>query len=404
MPEHSSSSARRFQPFNNPGNVQDVTYGKVKPAKPSDDFPLFAHANGQWAKKIRGNLHYFGAWEDPDAALALYLEQKDDLHAGRTPRPTPAGLTLKELCNKFLAVKEDLVDSGELSSRTWMDNKEACDLMVDEFGKHRLVSDLRPEDFTRLRGKMAERWGPVRLGNVIHRMKSVFKYGFACGLMERPVLFGPDFKKPSAGVIRRHRAQSGEKMLEPEEIRKLIDKAETQLKAMILLGVNAGFGNTDVGSLPLSAVDLDRGWVNFPRPKTGIPRRCPLWPETVAALRVAINGRLKPKPSAEELVFVNTRGSAWVVITEKSRSDNVAAQFALLMDATGLTRKGTGFYTLRHVHRTIADEVRDPVACDLIMGHTDPSIAGHYREQISDERLQAVAEYVRQWLFAKEGP
>ncbi len=84
-------------------------------------------------------------------------------------------------------------------------------------------------------------------------------------------------------------------MFEAIDIRRMLEAASSQLRAMILLGVNCGFGNADCGLLPLSALDLDGGWVNFPRPKTGIQRRCPLWPETVRALREALDTRPQPK-------------------------------------------------------------------------------------------------------------
>src|SRR5262249_5661577 len=86
-----------------------------KPAKPFPEFPLFAHANGCWAKKIRGRLHYFGPWADPDAALTKYLAEKDDPHAGRKPRQDTQSLTVYELANTFLHAKRALVDAGELS-------------------------------------------------------------------------------------------------------------------------------------------------------------------------------------------------------------------------------------------------------------------------------------------------
>src|ERR687893_632367 len=98
-----------------------------KPNKPYPDFPLFPHATGRWAKKIRGKLHYFGPWNDPDGALAKYLEQKDALHAGRKPRPDPEALTVKDLANAFLNHKQNLMDAGELARRTWDDYKAATD-------------------------------------------------------------------------------------------------------------------------------------------------------------------------------------------------------------------------------------------------------------------------------------
>jgi hypothetical protein len=51
-----------------------------------------------------------------------------------------------------------------------------------------------PDDFNGLRAKMAQRWGPVRLGNVIHRIKSVFKYALEAGLISRP-LFSSSYSR-----------------------------------------------------------------------------------------------------------------------------------------------------------------------------------------------------------------
>jgi hypothetical protein len=44
-----------------------------KPEKPRPDFPLFPHAAGVWAKKIRGKLHDFGPSSDPEGALDRYI-------------------------------------------------------------------------------------------------------------------------------------------------------------------------------------------------------------------------------------------------------------------------------------------------------------------------------------------
>jgi integrase len=374
-----------------------------KPSKPYADFPLFPHATGRWAKKIRGKLHYFGPWDDPDGALKKYLEQKDDLHAGRKPRIDRRAVTVKDMANAFLNHKRALLDSGELSPRTWREYKDACELLVKRLGKQRIAADVGPDDFASLREWMAKRWGLYRLSNVIQYTRSVFKHAYESGLIDKPVRFGPGFKRPNQKTLRIERARRGPKLFTAEEVRRMIAAAGSPLRAMLLLGINCGFGNNDCGTLPLSAVDLGRGWVDYPRPKTGMPRRCPLWPETVAALEEALSRRPEPKdPEHAGLVFVTKYGLSWAKDTPDGP---VSKETAKLLKTLGISgRKGLGFYTLRHVFRTVADEAKDQPATDYIMGHQVPHMSSVYRETISDERLRAVTGYVRAWLFSTPSP
>jgi integrase len=385
------------------------------PEKPYPEFPLTPHAGGKWQKKICGKIHYFGRWYTREKgkvvrttgdgwkeALELYKAQADDLHAGRTPSATIGGLTLIELCNKFLQSKEHKLNSGELGSRIFLEYKEVKNIMVSLFGQTRPVENLQPGDFESLRAKMAKRWGPTRLGNAITRVKSFFKYGIESGLIEKAIRFGPEFKKPSKAVLRRHRATKPKKMIEPGELHKLISAADPTMRAMIYLGLNAAMGNHDCATLPQSALDLKTAWIDFPRPKTGIDRRCPLWPETIQAIREALEVRPEPaRVEDSELLFISSRKTAFVRTTEASHTDLITVQFQAMLKKLGLHREGLGFYTLRHIFRTIADAARDPVVTDIIMGHTDESMGAHYREQIDDSRFQAVVDHVHGWLFGK---
>jgi integrase len=398
-PEGALQAYRDFlagKPVQKPQRAQSE--GSGKPSKPRPDFPLFAHRSGQWAKKIRGRTVYFGPWADPDSALKRYLAERDALHAGRKPREDSEGVTVKELCNAFLIAKADTRDAGELTPRSWQDYKDACDLLVSHFGKTRIVSDLDPDDFAELRKKMAKRWGPGTLGNVINRMRVAFKYASDNGLIDRPVRYGQAFKRPSRKTLRIDRARKGPKLFTAEEVRRLIGAAGPVMRAMILLGINSGFGNADCGHLPLSALDLETGLIDFPRPKTGIPRRCPLWVETVQALQEAAADRPEPRKAEHAgLVFITKYGLPWA---KDTADQTLAKEFGKLLRLLKINgRKGLGFYTLRHTFRTVADEARDQPAADFIMGHEVPHLSSVYRETISDARLRAVTDHVRAWLF-----
>jgi integrase len=176
------------------------------------------------------------------------------------------------------------------------------------------------------------------------------------------------------------------------------------------LGINCGFGNTDCAALPIAALDLERRWLRFARPKTGVDRRVPLWRETVTALSAALATRHSPlatrhSPLATQdagLVFITSRGQGWVreAAPGRSRCDAIAAAFAKLLAAAKCP--GHGFYDLRRTCETEGGGAKDQIALDLIMGHVPPGMGTVYRQHVDDGRLAAVVEHIRRWLFGGE--
>ena len=198
-------------------------------------------------------------------------------------------------------------------------------------------------------------------------------------------------------MLRLARQAKGPKLIAAADIRKLIEAADIHVKAMILLAINCGYGNSDCGTLPINKLEVNGGWVNYGRPKTGIARRCKLWPETIEALEASLAKRPRAKSGdAEKLVFVTKYGASWAKII----ADNpVAKEFAKLAKLLGIHQPGVTFYSLRHVFRTVASGARDLEATRFIMGHVNEHVEDVYVETIEDHRLEAVADHVRAWLF-----
>jgi integrase len=374
--------------------------GKPKPPrKPYKTFPLFSHQNGQWCKKIKGKHRFFGVWADPDAAQRLYDRQKDAISNGEAHQSLPGDATIADACNHFLTHKTQLCESGELAERTFDRYKSACEMLVDYFGRTYLLDRLNAGDFTALRASMAKRWGPVALGNEIQMVRSVFRFGYESQLIDRPVRFGPGFRKPSAKTLRIARTANGPKLFTPEQLQALLKVATVNLRAMLLLGLNGGMGNTDIAELPIKALDLDGGWLDYARTKTGIMRRIPLWPETVEAIRGAMKARKQPEAADDApLLFVGPRGKSYI---GNHRGYRVTAEFN--RGAAKAKIEGRTFYDLRRTFQTVAEGARDLVAVQHVMGHAPggSDMSAIYRQSIEDERLEAVSEHVRKWLFAK---
>ncbi len=404
--------------------------------KPRPDFPLSIHqGTGYWCKKRKGVVRYFGrVVDDPKgvAALEEYLRVKDDadLWAGGTPRTEPDDVTIKELVNKFLAHKELLRDNGELSPRTYQGYYATCAAIVATFGRQRTVLGISPDDFRKLREKLAKsRKAAVALRNEMQRVRSVFKFAYDDNLISSPVRFGPSFAKPKLEVVRRererHRDEHGDRMFEACELRTMLavlngtdvtlevkkgesgepivvtGKASPALRAMILLATNCGFGQTDLANLPTRAIDFEAGWLDFARVKTAIRRKIPLWPETIDAIQAWLKVRPKAKNREDDgMLFITRTGHRWVKLNAGGMpNDSIGQEFNKLLTKLQLKRSKVGFYAIRHGFETIAGETGDQVAVDAVMGHVQQGMSAAYRERIGDDRVKRVVDHVRKWLF-----
>jgi integrase len=234
-------------------------------------------------------------------------------------------------------------------------------------------------------------------------------------VMDVPIKYGrKSFTKASQKTIRKDRQQRGSKMIEADQLRKMLDAASQPLRAMALLGINAALGQSDIAELPIDAIDFKTGWLDFARVKTAVPRRILLWPETMQAIRDWLPDRPAPKDAADaKLLFITKYGQRWVRTKDRQPKpdgkpggivsiDAVSLEFGKLLRQLQITTPGN-FYNLRRCYRTVCGELPDVPAINATMGHVAPSddMGARYVQRIGDDRLRAVSNHVRQWLWPK---
>jgi hypothetical protein len=157
---------------------------RLKPKKPHPAFPFTAHANGQWCRKIRGKMHFFGVWAEPETSLKRHLAAAADLHAGRQPplsKVPGQRMSVKDVCNAFLGWQKDKVEAAEIGPRWFEDCRRIASNFAKTVGKARSIDDLRPEDFQRYRAGLAKSLGVHALSRHITVIRSIFKCAYDSG-------------------------------------------------------------------------------------------------------------------------------------------------------------------------------------------------------------------------------
>ena len=350
----------------------------------SDKFPLTLHPTGQYCKKIKGKLYYFG--NSKKIALQRYLEQAAYLHTGKGTKPNlNNSFSLKTLCNLYLDYQESRVTIGEIKLRHLNDQTSILRNFVRFIGSNRAVSNITTIDLQNYRRKLIKTGKAAHtINNVIASIKAMYNWAMGNEVINNT---------PNLKAIKKVPIPKVEKpTFSMSQIQKLLENASTQMRAMIWLGLNCGFGCTDCAELCWDNLDLKNFRVSFPRGKTGIDRNLPLWPETVEALKqVAKSG---------ELVFYTSKGNPWLRTIQSTdrqgnqkytKNDAISKNFSKLLNKTGVkTEKGVGFYTLRRTAATLTAESGDPFAVQRLLGHANLKMATTYVQDVSEQTDRAI--------------
>lgn len=385
--------------------------------KKSKDCPLFLHkGSNNWAKKVRGKTLYFG--KDLDSALKRWADEKDYLLAGRpVPKDDPSP-TLTELGNLFVdGCRRRYQQRGKPGLRSISEYVTTINRLVEIRGKDDRPQWWSPRDFADIHEKLYEpkertvairggikgiqvdRRSPVTVSNDLRRIRAFLKWCADSELIPLP-RYGREFSPISLDESRKLRVQQGRKDLSAKDLKSILENCRPGFKPIVLLAINSGIGNLDIAMMQLASFDEKQQFIDLPRNKTGAPRRFWLWPET----RKAITEYLKHRPnpigmSNSPLLFLTRAGAAWVRTVDGVRDDAITKAFVKARTEAGVSRGS--FYDLRRTFQTVAAETRDLQAVRLCMGHAAQAgdMTSLYTQHVSDERVKAVCQHVRKWLF-----
>jgi integrase len=358
----------------------------AKPKKRNSKFPLTLHKTGQYCKKIRRKIYYFG--KDKNRALEKYLEVASLLHSGKPSLALSSDkISLRTLCKLYLTHQDNRVTAGEIKQRQLADQNELLTKFVTAIGGNPLVSEITTLDLQNYRAKLIrEKKAKNTINNHISAIKAMFNWA-----LENEIVSPSSI--PNLKAIKKLQNSKEEKpTFTPEQLRTIFTAASPQMKAMIWLGVNCGLGCTDCAELQWKHIDFENRRLHYPRGKTGVNRNLPLWEETIKALEVL--------PRNNERIFSTQRGNPWVRNELKVTTDGkvkavrdyaITKEFKKLLKKVGIvTEKGEGFYTLRRTAATLTARTKDPYAVQKLLGHADLRMSMVYIQNTTEQTDEAM--------------
>jgi len=305
-----------------------------------------------------GRRIYLGS--DKNQALTKYHQLGLGVEPVQRELAPPVNITAKNLANRFLVAQQ----------ANWRNPKTTLKCYKDWLGRfikdhpQLRIADFTVEKFAAWKLSLKERgYSPESINHYLGAVRTMFTFAEETDIVEK----APKLKRVRNDV--KPKAGSKEKPLyTPDDLQKLLEKADPQMKAMIMLALNCGFGPKDIRDLTWSHTHGER--VTLPRTKTGVCQTYLLWRETRVLLAEIQQERAKlivrmAKRGVQHYdnghVFMTRFWKPW-------NKDAVAEQFRKLCKKAGIPCYG--FYRLRHCASTAMSLVATPHVHRKFMRHS----------------------------------
>ncbi len=327
-------------------------------SRPASNPLSFHKPTGQHYVTRSGRRIYLGA--NREDALEKYHRMSLKLGASEKPSAVPAVISGKELANRFL----------EAQQANWRNPADTRRGYRDWLG--RFLKDhprLRAGDFTvemfatwklslKRRGYSAQ-----SINHYLSAVRALFTFAEDADIIDHAPKLKRVRNDPKHGLTR-----GNKKLYTEKHLGRLLACGDIQMRLMVLLGINCGFGPKDIHDVEWT--DFYASRATLPRSKTGVCQTFALWPETLRAIDglrmhrgelIARMARRGWSRSDGGRLFITKFWRPW-------SKDAVAEQFRKLCAKAGVPCYG--FYRLRHCASTAISLVANPHVQRRFMRHS----------------------------------
>jgi hypothetical protein len=399
----------------------------------------YTPSRGYWWARIAGQSRNLCRWSVTDLAELDRIYEAKRQHyealARDGNRDTVLGITILErdrltvndIVNRYLEARlrhVDHADPGRRLAPVTFRNYQRTLTWVNRGIGDATVASLNPAIFARMMARAEAEHGTAHVNEIVTYTKMMFKWSVENRIILTLPFYGTEFTATNEALRQDGLRHKQVKLFTAAQIRALLNHADARMKAMILLGINAAYLQSDCAALPIifdhptNSMDLTGAapYIRFDRVKTGERRKATLWRETVEALQAVIGDR------REGLVFSTRRGFAMIhqvairdelgQIVSYSNCDPMPKLFRELSVKAGIRpagARGLGFSAMRSTCETIMVTCPDltianQAAIAWIMGHrlagTGLSrMADRYLQDVDLDTLALATNHVHKWLF-----